>query len=94
MGYTKSPDAPSVKPPDAEVSPNEVRKAASLDPYPQWIYGSLVAPEPQAAPTAGEKPANNFASKKGFDSMLYVTCGKIQAPKHHYAFVFMQGRDI
>lgn len=27
---------------------NEIREAASQDPYPQWIYGALVSPEASA----------------------------------------------
>ena len=33
------------------VSGDEIRAAASTDPYPVWIYGALITPEePEAAP--------------------------------------------
>lgn len=38
---------PSVPPIEAAslATVNEIREAASQDPYPQWIYGALVSPE-------------------------------------------------
>lgn len=46
-----------------EINPSEIRRAASQDPYPQWIYGALVTPAEDgrvnsAGPGEGLPPAS------------------------------------
>jgi hypothetical protein len=61
-GAAASHIPPSVPPIEAAslATVNEIREAASQDPYPQWIYGALVSPEASThsnvQPPQGEHP--------------------------------------
>lgn len=55
--YGAAPSAPSVPPIEAAslATVNEIRQAASQDPYPQWIYGALVTPDASTASAPGSE---------------------------------------